>query len=364
MLDSCVPARNEQRKNMNKELEKLVNPPWMKSIQRLQMQTNIAALAFQESEAMRSIRKLSESTKLASLAFSESELMKSARMVAESSKLASLALRESDAMRSIRELTESSRFAALAFQESEALKSFRSIVEPTRLSAIAFQQSETAKQLQNLAESSQLASIALKQAEAFKNISQINNLASFKALSSLENSPFFKSSALAFSPEMAFSEALDESLIEIDAEVSEEISSVTDFNALSERTKNILIYLYHTYVLPVFLSCLSAYVMTNAIEARKETVAITTPSEAKAFVKEPNGNFDRAALKGFRVITANTLNFRENPGMKSEIITTLPVGTLVEVIDKSNRSWLLVEVEIDGNLEQGWISRRYTAYFK
>ncbi len=349
---------------MNKELEKLVNPPWMKSIQSLQKQTNIAALAFQESEAMRSIRKLSESTKLASLAFNDSELMKSARMVAESSKLASLALRESDALRSIRELTESSRFTALALQESEALKSFRSIAESNRLSAIAFQQSEAAKQLQSLAVSSQLASIALKQSEAFKHISQLSNLASFKALSNLENSPFFESSALAFSPEMAFSEAIDESLIEIDAEISEEISSVTDFNALSEKTKRILLYLYHTYFLPVFLSCLSAYVMTNAIEARKETVAITTPSEAKAFVKEPNKNFDRAALKGFRVVTANTLNFRESPGMKSEIVTNLPVGTLVEVIDKSDRSWLLVEVEIDGVLEQGWISRRYTAYFK
>lgn len=349
---------------MNKELEKLVNPPWMKSIQRLQKQTNIAALAFQESEAMRSIRKLSESTKLASLAFNESELMKSARMVAESSQLASLAFRVSDAMRSIRELTESSRFAALALQESEALKSFKSIAESTRLSAIAIQHSEAAKQLQSLAASSQLASIALKQSEAFKHISQLSNLASFKALSNLENSPFFESSALAFSPEMAFSEAIDQSLIEIDAEVSEEISSVTDFDALSEKTKSILLYLYHTYFLPVFLSCLSAYVMTNAIEARKETVAITTPTEAKAFVKKPSENFDRAALKGFRVITANTLNFRESPGMKSEIVTTLPVGTLVEVIDKSDRSWLLVEVEIDGVLEQGWISRRYTAYFK
>lgn len=346
---------------MNKELEKLVDPPWTKSIQ---SQTNIAALAFQESEAMRSIRKLSESTQFASLAFNESELLKSARMISESSKLASLALRESDAMRSIRELTESSRFAALALQESEALKSFRSIVELTRLSAVAFQKSETIKQLQSLAVSSQLASVSLKQSEAFKHISQLSNLASFKALSSLENSPFFESAALAFSPEMAFPEAIDESLIEIDAEISEEISSVTDFNALSEKTKSILLCLYHAYFLPVFLSCLSAYIMTNAIEARKETVAITTPAEAKAFVKEPNESFDRAALKGFRVITASTLNFRENPGMKSEILATLPVGTLVEVIDKSDRAWLLVEVEIDGVLEQGWISRRYTAYFK
>lgn len=349
---------------MNKEFEKLVNPPWMKSIQRLQKQTNIAALAFQESEAMRSIRNLNQSAKLASFVFNDSELMKPARLVAESSQLALLAFRESDAMRSIRELTESSRFTTLVLQESKALRSFKSIAESTRLSANAVQHSEAAKQLQSLAASSQLASRALRQSEAFTHILQLSNLASFKALSNLENSPFFESSALAFSTEMAFSESIDQSLIEIDAEVSEEISSVTDFDALSEKTKSILLYLYHTYFLPVFLSCLSAYVMTNAIEARKETVAITTPSKAKAFVKKPSDNFDRAALKGFRVITANTLNLRESPGMKSEIVTTLPVGTLVEVIDKSDRSWLLVEVEIDGVLEQGWISRRYTAYFK
>ncbi|MFG1495385.1 SH3 domain-containing protein [Saccharospirillum sp. HFRX-1] len=349
---------------MNKDLGKLLNPPWTKFTEKLQMRTDIASLAFQESNAMRSIRKLSEPIKLDYFAFSGSALMKSARIVAESNRLISLTSGDLDAIRSINQITKSSRFVALALQESEVLKSFRSIAGSTQLSAIAFQQFEKAIQLQNLAESSQFASTALNQSEAFKHISQLSSLASFKALSSLENSPFLESSALSLFPEMASSETLDESLIEIDAEISEEISSAADFNALSERTKNILVYLYHTYFLPVFLSFLSSYVMTNAVEARKETVAITMPSEAKAFVKEPNENFDRAALKGFRIITVNALNFRENPGVKSEIITTLPVGTLVEVIDKSDRSWLLVEVEIDGNLEQGWIFRRYTAYFK
>lgn len=346
---------------MNKDLEKLVNSPWLKSIQK---HIGIAALATQEHESMHSIRKLSEYTKVASLAFSESGLMKSLQMVAENSKLASLALHETEAMRSIRELTVSSRFAELALQESEALRSFRAVVESTQLTAIAFQQSEMAKELRTLSESSQFASIALKQSESFKHLFQLSNLASFKALFSLENSPFAEISDLAFLSEKRFSEIFDESLVEIDAEVIGEISSETDFNALSAKTKSILLYLYHTYFLPVLLSCLSAYVMTHAIEARKQAIAVTTPSEARAFVKEPNKNFDRTALIGFRVTTANNLNFREHPGMKSEIITTLPVGTLVEIIDKSNRSWLLVEVEIDGVLEQGWISRRYTAYFK
>ena len=56
---------------------------------------------------------------------------------------------------------------------------------------------------------------------------------------------------------------------------------------------------------------------------------------------------------------------REKPNMKSNIIDRLPIGTLIEIIGKSdNRSWLLVEVEINGEIEQGWVLRTYTEYFK
>ena len=341
-----------------------MNPPWLESIQKLQKQTRFATLAFQESEAMRSIRKLNESTKWASLALNQSEFMKSAQMVAESSKLASLAFRESEAMKSIRELTESSRFAALAFQESEAMKSLKAVMESARLSSIVFQQSETAKQLQSIAKTSQLASIALSQSEAFKQISQLNNLASFKALVNLHNSPFSDISLVDFAQQMSTEQVIDESLLEIDSQISEEVLSETDFNALSERTKNILIYLYHYYFLPVLLSCLSAYMMVNAVEARKELESVSTQTEVKTFIRSSHVSFDRSALKGFRITIVDSLNFRETPSMRSEVITTLLIGTLVEVIDKSHRSWLLVEVEIEGELEQGWISRRYTTYFK
>lgn len=319
----------------------LINPPWLESIRRFQEQSNIAALRFQESEAMRSIRTITEFTKMYSLAFNESELMKTTHIMAERSKFALLALRESDAMKSLREITYSSGFFALASHESEAMKSLRSAVKTTRLSSLAIQQSE-----------------------AFKQWSQLSNLASFQALSNLANSPFSESVSLAFNSEIPFPEVVDDSLIEIDAAVREEISSVTDFGDLSDNTRRILLYLYHTYFLPIFLSCLSAYLMTNAIEARKVASSVTTPAEAKAFVRAPNNKFDRTVLKGFRVTTANNLNFREGPSMKSKVIMILPVGTLVEILDKSHRSWLLVEVEIEGTPKQGWISRRFTSYFK
>lgn len=177
----------------------------------------------------------------------------------------------------------------------KSLKSFRTITEANRSSSIVFQQFGTSKQLQNLA-----ASIVLKPSNFFKSITQLSNLASFKALSNLENSPFFESSVLALASEIGLTENFDESFIEIDVEVSEEILSATDFNTISNKTKNIILYLQHTYFLPIFLSCLSAsYAMTNVIEARKETNTITTAPEARAFVKNPNENFDLAAQKGF-----------------------------------------------------------------
>jgi len=349
---------------MNKEFEKLINPPWLESIQKLQKQTGFEVLAFQESETMRSIRKFSESTKLASLALSQSEFMKSAQVLAESSKLASLAFRESEAMKSIRELTKSSLFAAFAFQESEAMKSLRAASESVRLSSIVFQQSDTAKQLQNFAKTSQLASIALSQSESFKKFSQLSSLASFKALANLHNSPFSDISSVNFAAQLDTEQDFDKSLLEIDFQISEEILSESDFNALSERTKSILIYLYHYYFLPVLLGCLSAYMMTNAVEARKELESVSTQAEIKTFVRSSHSHFDSSALKGFRVTTADSLNFRQAPSMQSEVITILPIGSLLEIIDKSRRSWLLVEAEINGELEQGWVSRRYTTYFK
>lgn len=329
---------------MDKSIENIINPSWLESIRKMEKQFSLAASVFQEPETLRTIRKLSETTRLASLAFNQSELMKSARIAADSSRLASLAFHESDAMKSIRHLTESSRLATLAIQESDAMRSFKAVAESVRLSSLAFQQSKTAKQLQSFAKTSQLASIALQQSEAFKQISQISNLASFKALASLDNSPFPQSAVLAFASEMSNTDIIDESLKEIDAQLSAEIYSQTDFNALSDKTKSILLYLYHYYFLPILLSCLSAYMMANAIEARKELESISTPAEVRQFTRAPNHNFERSSLKRFRVTTVQSLNFREGPSMKSEIITTLPIGSLLEVIDKSHRSWLLARI--------------------
>src|SRR5690606_17629453 len=107
--------------------------------------------------------------------------------------------------------------------------------------------------------------------------------------------PFPQGAALIFASEIGNADIIDESLKEIDVQISSEIYSQTDFNALSDKTKSILLYLYHYYFLPILLSCLSAYMMANAVEARKELGSISTPTEVRQFTRAPNHNFDRSS---------------------------------------------------------------------
>ncbi|CAQ90289.1 SH3 domain-containing protein [Escherichia fergusonii] len=65
-------------------------------------------------------------------------------------------------------------------------------------------------------------------------------------------------------------------------------------------------------------------------------------------------------LKNFRTITRNNVYLRSSPSENAEIQEMLQANTPLYVMDKSNRQWLAVEVEINGEKIQGWVSRRYT----
>lgn len=199
-------------------------------------------------------------------------------------------------------------------------------------------------------------------------IGAYSELSSFNALKTLNNSPFnhlitdfiSESNLQPNTPT-----TISQSLVDVDNEIANELSTCSDFELLSDNTKKTLLYIYHYYFLPIFLSCCAVIIMENADIVRSKFLEVTTAAEVRSLVRSPSsGGFDQTLLKGFRVTTGHDVNFREEPNMKSNVITRLPIGTLVEIIDKSNRSWLLVEIKIDGELEQGWISRSHTTYFK
>tara|TARA_R110002074_G_scaffold373069_2_gene548764 strand:+ start:14506 stop:15450 length:945 start_codon:yes stop_codon:yes gene_type:complete len=298
--------------------QKLLNPSWLELIKKLESPTNLQSFAQHETGVMKFARELEKANQLSSLAFNNSETM-----------------------RSIERLTNQDNLMRSILRQPESMRKFQGIVNSTPLSSIVRQQ----KGAENL-------------------LAKLNQLSSFKALTQLQNSPFSGDLSLAITLNIDTPQSIDESLLEIDSQISEEVSAASDFNDLSEKTKKILLYLFSHCFLPFLVSCYAAYVMQNADDAKVELQSVSTAAEVRSFSRSANTKFDRSLLAGFRITTAHSLHFREGPSMKSNVITGLPIGTLVDVIDKANRSWLLVEVEVNGSIEQGWISRRHTVFFK
>lgn len=209
----------------------------------------------------------------------------------------------------------------------------------------------------------ELSSVISKSIELFTQLEQFKKYSSFGVLSSL-NEDFFGEilkTTLTTDDVEEFSEI---SIAEIDAELSDEIKSGKDFSSYSEKAKKIL-YFICTVILLQYLIGIASSITANHIQQFQEvSKSLETSREVKSLTRSFPPVIDRQALKGYRVTTVNTLNFRDNFGMSSTIVDTIPIGTIIRVIDKSNKTWLLVEVEIDDELEQGWVLRRYTTYFK
>jgi len=303
---------------IDNNFETVLKPSWLKFVEKLNSPTGIQAFAQHETGVMKFMREMDKANHLSSLAFNNSKITTS-----------------------IEQLTNQNNFVRSTLRQSKSMSNLQRIINSSPLTEIYRQQSGTEQLL-----------------------SKLNQLSSFKALTQLQNSPF--SGELPFDATNGVNTVpqIDASLLEIDSQISEEISAATDFNDLSEKTKKLLNYLYHCYFLPLVFICLSHDIVESVDNVRKGLQSISTASEVRSFSRSSNKNFDRSLLTGFRITTARSLRFRDGASMKANILTELPIGTLVEVIDKSNRSWLLVEVEIDGSFEQGWVARRHTVFFK
>jgi len=212
----------------------------------------------------------------------------------------------------------------------------------------------------NESQISELGSIVINATEA---LNEFSNLESLKALSGLKHFPLDE--ILATNLTTSDIEELSESsLAEIDTDLSDEIKSGKDFSSYTEKAKKTLYFFCTAILLQYFIGIASSISVNYIQQFQEASKNLETSREVKSLIRSPSSVVDLQALKGHRVTTVNNLNFRDNFGMNSTIIDTLPIGTVVRVIDKSNKSWLLVEVEIDGEFEQGWVLRRYTTYFK
>lgn len=65
-------------------------------------------------------------------------------------------------------------------------------------------------------------------------------------------------------------------------------------------------------------------------------------------------------LNRFRVVTKDHVRLRSSPSMKGEVIETLPLNQPLLIINRENRSWILIRTQINGENIEGWINRAYT----
>jgi hypothetical protein len=151
---------------------------------------------------------------------------------------------------------------------------------------------------------------------------------------------------------------------DIDEDINNELSGTEDFELLPSSVQSKIFYYLKFAFLTICLNIMSNYIYDQRQLLAQSLSELMNITEVKSYVRKSHSMYEKDILKGFRVVAGNNVNLRTNPSMKSDIILRLNTGTLLEVLDKSNRTWLFVEIEDGDEVVQGWISRKYAVYFK
>lgn len=101
-----------------------------------------------------------------------------------------------------------------------------------------------------------LSSIISEATEIFKQHDKFRKLGSFKAISSLKNFPFEDVVRNNFDYFTELKESSDETILELDLEISERLSLVDDFNDLSVEDQSFILNSYRICYYPIILNCL------------------------------------------------------------------------------------------------------------
>ncbi len=102
-----------------------------------------------------------------------------------------------------------------------------------------------------------LNSIIFKATEIFK---QFSGLTSFKALSRLDNFPFKDMIPINSNSLLYLKVNINEDVVELDSEISKELSLTDDFNELSEERRTLLLNLYQSYYYPIIFNYSRAFI--------------------------------------------------------------------------------------------------------
>jgi len=200
----------------------------------------------------------------------------------------------------------------------DSLEPYRSAFDAVRTSFEASEPFKLARELQ-----SQVAlanSISSEYAGVFKQFESLHNLESFKAITRLKNFPFEDMVRIDLDSTPDLEENLSETIVELDSEISDELSLVDDFNELSEEKRTVLLGLYQVYYYPIILNCLFILmwlqvVLDEKLDLTKNTFIFVERSKEKlsyisnVYRPNPSAMIDSLVVGGFLMFLAKSLGW-------------------------------------------------------
>jgi len=88
--------------------------------------------------------------------------------------------------------------------------------------------------------------------------------------------------------------------------------------------------------------------------------SVETPADARARARHLPPGANKSDLIGFRIVTGSDVYLMDDPSRQAEAVLKIRIGSLVQVLDSTDRAWLYVSVVMDDELYEGWILRSYT----
>jgi hypothetical protein len=137
-----------------------------------------------------------------------------------------------------------------------------------------------------------------------------------------------------------------------------------DLKSIAINHQSRLIHFVKNHLLSVLLNFFVAYtVLYQQANTEERLLEVKEMRELKRIVSKLDSG-TKTILVDHRVITGDKVRLRAEPSLKSYVLSKLPIGKLVEVLDSTNRSWLKVSLIIGNEEVEGWVARRYTLSFK
>lgn len=201
----------------------------------------------------------------------------------------------------------------------------RKSIEPYRgafdTARVVFEASEPFRLARELKSQVTLAnSISSDYAGVFKQFESLHNLESFKAITRLKNFPFEDMVRIDLDSTPDLEESLSETIVELDSEISDELSLVDDFNELSEEKRTVLLGLYQFYYYPIILNCLFVLMwlqvfLDEKLDLTKNTFIFVERSKEKlsyisnVYRPNPSAMIDSLVVGGFLMFLAKYLGW-------------------------------------------------------